>query len=109
MSGYAGDGDECHGGWISAVVCTLQMTHMQSCSLCPGQEGLPLCSPGKVEVFPTCECFQLKGSLLQCDRHPVPLAHGNLQDGAAPRCPPGGSPTEGTNIVPTQANGKRQL
>lgn len=66
------------------------MTYTQSCSLCPGPGGLPLCSPGKVEDVPVVSvsisrahcCGGVTAAVVFPTLwRPVLSAHGSLQDG----------------------------
>lgn len=113
---------KCYGAYLQlASVLSTKKTFRQgavlgdihpSCSLCPGQGGLPLCSPGKVEDVPV-----VSVSISRAHRwggvtaavvfptlwRPVLSAHRSLQDGAGPHCPLKGRPSQGAHIVTLQA------
>lgn len=109
VSGYAvgGHAVSC---WVSAMACVYSY---QMCFLpnnltpepvlgdtCP--ELQPPCSPGKAEGVPAVRvsisrahhCPSVIADVVSLTlQHPVLLPHGILQDGAAPCCPPKGSPS----------------
>lgn len=111
VSGYAVGG---HGvsRWLSAMACSYsyQMCFLRN-SLAPGPvwgdtcpELQPPCSPGKAEGVPAARvsisrsrcCAGVTADVVSLTLwHPVLLAHGILQDGAAPCCPPKGSASHG--------------